>query len=82
MTGLADELAFGAALRDVLIKLTGQRNPQSRPEVVRAMSQPGPLVEQFQYQSFNLEPTDADELVTEELLLKTRSDAEKILRND
>ncbi len=42
-------LALGAALRKVLVKLTGERNPQASPGVVRAMSQPRHFVQQFRY---------------------------------
>ena len=44
-------LTLGAALRGVLVKVTGERNPQSYPGVVQAMSRPSQFVEQFRYRT-------------------------------
>ena len=51
-------LALGAALRNVLVKVTGERNPQSYPGIVQAMSHPGELVEQFRYRSTASDSSD------------------------
>ena len=74
------QLAFSAALRNVLIKLTGSRNPQSRAAVLTAMSQPDAYVEQYQYRTLSLEPLDELELASEELVLWTRFAAQAIDR--
>lgn len=48
-------LALGKALRDVLVKVTGERDPQTYPGVVPAMSDPSKYVEQFGYRVETIE---------------------------
>ena len=64
--------ALGAALRSVLVKVTGERNPQSYPGVVQAMSQPSQFVDQFRYRTDALADTEDD---VSDLVLWARFDS-------
>ena len=68
-------LALGAALRNVLVKATGERNPQSYPGVVQAMSRPSQFVEQFRYRTQASEVLDENAEETDKLLLWARFDS-------
>jgi hypothetical protein len=72
--------AFSAALRNVLVKLTGMRSPQTNPLAARAIRESALFVEQFQYRTLALEPIDETELGSEELLLWTRFDVAAVDR--
>jgi len=67
-------LAFSAALRNVLIKLTGDRNPQTNELVIESMREPSKFVEQYQYRTLTLDVLDELDLASEELVLWTRFD--------
>jgi hypothetical protein len=58
------DVALGAALGKVMVKVTGNREPQSHPGIVQAMSNPSPFVQQYRYVSLSLEAVDesAEEL--------------------
>ncbi len=71
-------LALGAVLRKVLVKVTGERNPQSYPGVVQAMSQPSRFVEQFRYTSQATETLDESDEVAQVLLLWARFDSRAV----
>ncbi len=45
--GAATDAALGAALREVLVKVTGQRDPERNPELQAAVERPGPLVRSY-----------------------------------
>ena len=68
-------LALGAALRSVLVKVTGERNPQSYPGVVQAMSRASKLVEQFRYRTEASGGLDESTETLERLLLWARFDS-------
>ena len=70
--------ALGAALRKVLVKVTGERNPQSYPGVVQAMSQPSRLVEQFRYTSRAAGTLAESDAAVEVLLLRARFDSRAV----
>ena len=68
------EAALSAALRQVLIKLTGRRDPGSGPVVAEALRAPGRFVQQYQYRA----PAATGEDEAPELLLWTRFDADVV----
>ena len=70
--------ALGAVLRNVLVKVTGERNPQSHPGVVQAMSRPSRLVEQYRYTSRATETLDESDAGAEVLLLWARFDSRAV----
>lgn len=70
--------AFGAALRIVIVKITGDRSPQRYPGVVQAMSRPAPYVEQFGYRIVTLESLGEGSLAAEQLVLWARFDADGV----
>lgn len=74
------DLALGAALRDVLVKVSGRRDPKSYPGIVQAMSSPGRYVEQYRYRTLAVETLGETELPTGELRLWAHFDESAIGR--
>ena len=70
----AREAALGAALRQVLIKVSGRRDPGSGPVVADALRAPGRFVQQYQYRA----APGALQASEPELLLWTRFDADVV----
>ena len=68
------EAALSAALRQVLIKITGRRDPGSGPVIAEAIRAPGRFVQQYQYRA----PAATVEDEAPELLLWTRFDADVV----